>query len=193
MNRFESHRLYRAHCKSQRRNKCEICSHEFCTPPELLAHQNQGCEGLIDIDSTDIDRKPNVFDWNLEFNSEFNENQAIDDEGDYANADEQHAQSDYQKYTDSSVSISFNQTQKATETIKLEQSNKHPECEFCGRSFSFKSNLRFHQRHVHGFKRQYSCDYCDKTFEYRKQLIVHRTTHSGIQQCLFECWLCHES
>lgn len=44
--------------------KCDICSREFCTVVELDEHrQQQGCEGLIKVESNTLDCKPTVVDF----------------------------------------------------------------------------------------------------------------------------------
>lgn len=175
--------------------------HQFCTAPESILHQIEGCERTIETGSSAMDCKPTVLDWNLEFNAaENDENQATyDNDDDYTNADDQTDQSDYfyQNEYDSSVSIQFNKnrssSQKKTKrSVKSKQSNPHAKCEFCGQSFSFKSNLRVHQRNVHGFKRPYNCIDCDKRFQFKRHLVLHRSKHLKKLNQL-ECWLCHQT
>lgn len=66
-------------------------------------------------------------------------------------------------------------------------------CDFCEKSFSNKSNLRYHQRHAHSLKNFHSCDLCGRQFAYKKQLVVHHLKHFGIPNCEFECCLCHHT
>lgn len=50
---------------------------------------------------------------------------------------------------------------------------QHFKCEFCDRSFSFKSNLRIHLRTIHALKDLFNCNECDKRFEFKRQLTAH--------------------
>lgn len=64
---------------------------------------------------------------------------------------------------------------------KANQSSGQAKCQFCDKSYSNKSNLRFHQRNAHPFERLYKCSACEKCFEYRKQLRTHcRSKHTVI-------------
>lgn len=54
------------------------------------------------------------------------------------------------------------------------QSNRqHIQCEFCEKSFSFKSNYILHLRTIHALKDLYKCNKCGKRFEFRRQLAAH--------------------
>lgn len=67
-------------------------------------------------------------------------------------------------------------------------------CEDCGRCFTFKSNLRTHQRNAHSDRLPYTCHECGAGFSYKKELRLHRvSTHMEMIECVFECWLCHET
>lgn len=72
--RFNSYRLLDDHFKQQTENTCDICSREFCTSDEFNAHQQQGCEGLIEIGSNIMDCKPTPIDWNSEYDDGIDEN-----------------------------------------------------------------------------------------------------------------------
>lgn len=58
-------------------------------------------------------------------------------------------------------------------------------CEYCGRTFSYKSSLIAHQRNAHPSKRRYmyNCEECGERFQYRKQLFLHhRSLHVDANQ-----------
>lgn len=68
-------RLFVHNEKIRLEHKCEICSHEFFAVAELIAHQQQGCEGLIDIDPIAMDCKPTAIDFtNSECESQMEDN-----------------------------------------------------------------------------------------------------------------------
>lgn len=60
-------------------HKCATCMLEFCTAPELDMHRQQGCEGLIQIDSSAVDCKPTAVDIaNTQCDVETSESPTID-------------------------------------------------------------------------------------------------------------------
>lgn len=56
--RFKTIYALRVHCKKQNDRKCEICLQAFCKRSALKAHQEQGCERVLE--STNIE--PNIED-----------------------------------------------------------------------------------------------------------------------------------
>lgn len=138
---YDNPRSLRSHCKYQSRNKCTECSREFCTAPELMFHQIEGCEKPIDED-----HKPTPLDLNgLEYQVDMNlESQDEDEDEDY------------------------------------QQSDDKTTCHLCDKSYSNKSNLRFHLRKNHSIKGIYRCTKCGKNFTFKKQLKAHREKHAGM-------------
>ncbi|XP_070275151.1 zinc finger protein 57 homolog isoform X3 [Myotis yumanensis] len=63
-------------------------------------------------------------------------------------------------------------------------------CPVCGRCFSQRSNLRYHQ-FVHNLKGTHSCGQCGKSFRSPKALSCHRRTHLGERP--FRCSLCDKT
>lgn len=63
--RFKSIDDLRTHCKLHNELKCRICSDVFCKQIDLIAHQEQGCEALIESPDL-VDSKPTFIDCNLE-------------------------------------------------------------------------------------------------------------------------------
>ncbi|XP_061668088.1 GDNF-inducible zinc finger protein 1 isoform X2 [Syngnathoides biaculeatus] len=46
-------------------------------------------------------------------------------------------------------------------------------CETCLKTFSNRSNLRIHEKHVHSTERQFTCKVCSKTFKRKKDVVRH--------------------
>lgn len=63
-------------------------------------------------------------------------------------------------------------------------------CHICGRCFSKRSNLRYHQ-FVHNFKGTNNCSQCGKSFRNPKALSYHRRIHLGERP--FCCSLCDKT
>ncbi|XP_061126347.1 GDNF-inducible zinc finger protein 1-like isoform X2 [Syngnathus typhle] len=47
-------------------------------------------------------------------------------------------------------------------------------CETCMKTFSNRSNLRIHEKHVHSSERLFTCDVCAKTFKRKKDVVRHQ-------------------
>ncbi|XP_074038202.1 uncharacterized protein isoform X2 [Leptinotarsa decemlineata] len=63
-------------------------------------------------------------------------------------------------------------------------------CEFCKKSFSYRSFLKCHQR-THTGEKPYNCKFCKKSFSQKSHLIVHQRTHSGEKP--YSCEFCEMS
>lgn len=63
-------------------------------------------------------------------------------------------------------------------------------CHVCGRCFSKRSNLHYHQ-FIHNLKGPNSCGQCGKSFRSPKALGYHRRTHLGERP--FRCGLCDKT
>lgn len=60
---------------------------------------------------------------------------------------------------------------------------RHFQCDFCGKSFSRKANLKSHRESKHEFKidskaKRVQCDLCNKTFKSKDNLKRHNETVS---------------
>lgn len=214
----QSHHHHQSDKQQQMRQKCDICSLELSTVAELDVHLEQGCEGLIDIESNIIDCKPTVVDLNTDFHA--NDANAV--ANDFVDLIEKQ----------SGRSTNALKRRKINEkSLKLppkeSQRQQQPKCIECDETFSTKSNLARHHRRKHNTrngqegkivpKLASNCEVCGKLCENEIGLKIHRRTHSNERpfQCRecgqgfkenwaltrhytrhtdelpFECWLCH--
>lgn len=148
------------------------------------------------------DCKPTLIDLNTEYHTENDENQVIDEDFNANDqqtnhSDQNAAEFDYGNETDSSESFLFMRSKlslhREAENEQAEQTIGPTECEMCGKSFSNKSNLKFHQRNSHSLKYLYNCKLCDKRFEYKKELVAHRSMDPHLHVQSYECWQCHQT
>lgn len=58
-------------------------------------------------------------------------------------------------------------------------------CNFCGKSFLSKGQLKVHER-SHTKEKPFKCLVCSKAFAYRESLVTHSTLHTGIKPYLCE-------
>lgn len=123
----------------------------------MKVHQRQGCEGLIEIDSTAVDCKPTVVDRNLDFHAEIDENQINNDKFN------DHVEQPLEKQSNRcDQSVVVQQPEGSADGIKTysyvsiyidnqsKQSNNNSKrivCENCSRSFVNKSSVRLHNVH----------------------------------------------
>ena len=80
-----------------------------------------------------------------------------------------------------------NSTEKVQIQAENGQHSKMFQCEFCGKSYLFKPNLKKHINNKHkGIK--YKCEHCDKTFKDKQELNLHRdNTHEGKKYKCSKC------
>lgn len=55
------------------------------------------------------------------------------------------------------------------------------QCSFCGSTFYLLSNLRCHERKVHGKIDFYECDLCEKKFSSKLQMKEHFKNEHNVQ------------
>lgn len=160
--RFPGHESLKEHYAQKSTHKCEICMQEFCVALDLDAHQQQGCEGLIEIDLNADECKPTAIDCNSNDENVSNE-------------------SDVEQLGDDLAS-----KQKRKSVRRLKSPAKEHECDMCGRIFTKKSNLNRHHRliHTHNPERDgkaqlvHRCAVCDRVCENELGLMLHRRTHA---------------
>lgn len=168
--------------KSKPEHKCEICLHEFSSALELNAHQQQGCEGLIEAADSDLlDTKPTIVDCNYEYIMETsgcvatngNFNVAKQESTLIENVSLHQTQLIDSNNRISSAKSSNRVTRKKIKSTKTTSANAAP-----------KSTKSMAQS-------QHRCDECGRLFSKKSNLTRHRSIHTGDQP--FECWVCHKS
>lgn len=117
--------------QSSREHKCEICCHRFDTVVKLNEHrQQQGCEGLIDIVSNDINFKPTVVDFtDSECDLMTDECPAIDDF--HLNVNKKMKIPQSSKRLKQQLANKSSQSKKQRNKTKL---SNMADCPFCGKS-----------------------------------------------------------
>ena len=65
----------------------------------------------------------------------------------------------------------------------VHEGKKDHKCVICGKSFSFKKNLRRHINIVHEGKRDYKCDVCGKCYSEFRGLKYHIKNVHDIATC----------
>lgn len=158
-------------CNQRKRKlvlKCEICSHVFRTSAELNAHQQQGCEGLMEIDSIAMDCKPTAVDFTNESHTDANDLIGID----HIDLDEQ---SEYAKSVNKNDVKSSSKHTKSTESPSTDKLQY--KCTECGKKYASKKTLSNHRYKVHkgnyvglkydavqiDGKMRFQCPLCDHT------------------------------
>ena len=75
---------------------------------------------------------------------------------------------------------------------ELSQTNKTNKCKYCGKLFTFKSNLTTHIRGVHGNEKDFKCDICGRSFFRAKTLRNHiNVIHENQKE--YKCDYCSTS
>lgn len=175
--RFESARSLRSHCKYQKRNACEVCSHQFCIASELALHRQQGCEGLIEINSTvGVDSKATAVDLYLEYHGDSDENLTIGDEFDANGSDaNQIDPKDVDHQDENSAKENGNRTDRDSVSFEIDHKPSFPKKRKTGQSKRSRGRIK--------------CADCNQTFSNKRCLIAHQRYFHERQ---FECWLCHK-
>lgn len=189
---FPSHESLHEHSEQQSPQKCEICSHEFCTLVELDAHRQQGCEGLIEIGANPEDCKPTAIDYNSELNSE--------DNSDAVEATVPKRSKKVQKCDKCdrifSKRSNLNRHRRLMHSKRTKKSESGHKCTLCDRIFTKKCNLNRHHRLLHTSNTDrdrkaelvQQCEVCDRVCENELGLKLHRRTH--IDEHPFKCDEC---
>lgn len=198
---FDSHRALRLHCRHQNRNKCEVCSRQFCLMTELASHQQQGCGALIEISSSvsvDSELIAAVNDERQTIDDDFDANESDSNQFDQSDADHQPhedaAAVENGNKSDDSASIRINRKptiQKTPRTYQTNHSTRQFECADCGRKFSNEKALNSHQRYAHSGKNRYKCEDCSDDFATKSQLVSHRASAHSCEQ--YPCDECHQN
>lgn len=141
LNRFRGHRSYRAHCKYQKKNRCEGCTQVFCTVAELSTHREQDCDQIIEMGSA-ADADPQYR---------------------YLSDDELEEDTDTRVECHICGSILSNNS-----NLRYHQRTVHDfkdlyKCNECGERFTFKRSLQAHRvTHVKNKKWAFECWLCHK-------------------------------
>lgn len=142
------------------KHMCDICSHEFRTSGELDLHQQQGCEGLIDLGST-------VLDSDSECDIKTDENRKAMNNGSSIDTIDEQSTSSKSNANRQKRNHEPGLSRKRKKIDKSEISNrqalkKRHVCDVCDESYSAKRAL-LHHRLQHGeHERQFTCELCDK-------------------------------
>lgn len=154
-------------------HKCEICSQAFTTVAELNAHRQQGCEGLIDMDSIAMDCKPTAVDiTESESDIKASENQTRYD-ADGLNVN-------YEQLTNSKSFVNRRKRKNPEVGNKLSQNKKKN-----------SKKERLDRQSLIG---NHPCDKSNKNNEFRNKYSpnVHHLLSHHPNERQFECWLCHK-
>lgn len=138
---------------------CKICSNEFGSSAELNAHQQHGCEPLIEIDHIAMDCKPTVVVFANEFHGD----------------DSKSIGNDLMNVDDEQPANAMNRKKNDTKGA-AKRSNPQLECPECGKKYASKTSLNNHRHIMHltentkkdysveiDGKRRFKCPLCDMT------------------------------
>lgn len=172
LNSLPSTSTSNARKRQKPKHNCEICSQGFRTVADLTRHRQQGCEGLIEMDSITIDCKPTAVD----FYTEMIEHPAIDNDDatniidgqsmnseNVANRHKQKVSADRNKLTQNKTNNHENNRMKQSDG---QATNKRFTCEVCGQIYKGRAGLNYHMEkgcHVNRSLRSKKCPLCSKT------------------------------
>lgn len=140
--------------------KCDICSHIFRSAAKLNVHQQQGCEGLIEINSSVSDCKASALDCsNFECDIKIDEHQTVAEGIVSFKRDTKQPTTAGREKKLTGNKKQNNTTQQDSDDTTLKKRYK---CELCDRTYRSRSGLS-HHRNTHTGNRPFKCPLCNKS------------------------------